>query len=84
MPDTLIFHSRVKGKVTYALKISLRNQKVLCLTIERDHPVLDNCLDLEFEILPLEKRKKLYSSSWVCYKMVLKHGYNTWPSWAHG
>jgi len=83
-PDTLSFHSRAKGKVAYALKPALRNRKVQCLTIERDHPVLENCLASEFEILSLEKSEKLYSPSWVCYKMVSEHGYNTWPTWAHG
>jgi hypothetical protein len=67
MPDTSSFHSREKGKVAYALKPALRNRKVLRLTIERDHPVLENCLALEFEILSLEKSEKLYSLSWVCH-----------------
>jgi hypothetical protein len=66
-PDTLSFHSRAKGKVTYALKPALRNQKVLHLTIERDHAFLENFLASKFEILSLEKREKLYLSSWVCY-----------------
>jgi hypothetical protein len=44
LTDTSSFHSRVKGRVAYALKPTLRNQKVLCLTIERDHQVLENCL----------------------------------------
>jgi hypothetical protein len=72
-PDTPSFHSREKGKVAYALKPALRNRKVLRLTIERDHPVLENCLASEFEILSLEKSEKLYSSSWVCYMLRTKY-----------
>jgi hypothetical protein len=58
-PNTPSFHSRVKGKVAYALKLDLRNRKVLRLTIEWNHPVLENCLASEFEILSLEKSEKI-------------------------
>jgi hypothetical protein len=68
--DTPIFHNRAKGKVVYALKPALRNRKFSRLTIERDHPVLENCLASKFESLSLEKSEKLYSPSRVCYKMV--------------
>ena len=30
-----------------------------------------------------EERKFYYVVVGVCDKLVLEHGYNTWPAWAH-
>ena len=27
--------------------------------------------------------EKISMPEWVCDKLVLEHGYNTWPAWAH-
>jgi hypothetical protein len=30
------------------------------------------------------RRTNFDAPPWVCYKLVSEHGYNTWPTWAHG
>jgi hypothetical protein len=36
----------------------------------------------EIEIL-MPCSLKRYLRGWVCYRLVLEHGNNTWPAWAH-